>query len=299
VWHPITEPASWPAAQNGGLEASVCFHCGYIRLFHESTDDMPNVVRGSLCLLLPALSGVQAITKELFTTNAVCKQRYCVNPVFPALNEMPHFDRTRFTKVFHANVTNYLDFCKDIVDYDVSIQIPSDNNTGGTRSYADPLAEVISRTDKSAAKAYFYHLAGMGLEPWDHTYPTQASSLPQRPCALSVARLVCFTYFPKAFYSVREGAETQYIRPCKSSCNNYLEACNIECCDDGLSCTWNAGLDGSSPRATQDLTGTVLLMTGYVDTDGPSLACTGHGSRLQIPSSAAVLAVFFLVFFLV
>jgi len=242
----------------------------------------------------------RAITKELYTTNAVCKQRYCVNPVFPGLHLLPQLEGERWVKHSLANVTGFLDFCAGFVDYDPAL--PLENGTTALERYleadrqlraqggnaaltsalthlANPTEVLVRSLDKLASKTYFYHLSGMGIEPWDHPDPAEASYHPLRPCARSVARLSCFTHFPQAWPSLHNGQEIRYTRPCKSSCENYIQACNVECCDEGVSCVWDSlGSDStSSARRTQDLHGnTVLLQTGYVDANGPSFMCTGR-----------------------
>merc|ERR1719326_964215 len=136
-----------------------------------------------------------------------------------------------------------MDFCGAFVDYDLSVKAPSQGNGfTGTATEA-----VVAQQDGEAAKLYFYHLSGMGIEPWDHTKPEAESTHPLRPCARSVAQMVCHTVFPRALPSVKLYQETSYTRPCRTSCENYIQACNVECCDEGVQCVWT---ESDSPKVT-------------------------------------------------
>merc|ERR1719401_513146 len=109
---------------------------------------------------------------------------------------------------------------------------------------------------------YFYHLSGLGIEAWDHTEPSEDSFHPLRPCARSVARMACFTLFPKASNFASNGGEVSYVRPCRSSCENYVKACNVECCDEGVTCVWGINPDVNAEKRTLGVDGqTVLLET--------------------------------------
>merc|ERR1719468_433006 len=153
--------------------------------------------------------------------------------------------------------------------------------------WSNPLEDLVRGIDQKASRAYFLHLAGMGLEPWEFMDPDRASGHPLQPCARTVARLTCFTYFPLAFPNLKEGQEMRYVRPCKNSCENYIQACNVDCCDEGVSCVWDSfagkGTDGMA-KTTRDGEGnTVLLETGYSNVDGPCLQCTGGDKRSAQP----------------
>mmetsp|Transcript_19590 Transcript_19590/g.51956 ORF Transcript_19590/g.51956 Transcript_19590/m.51956 type:complete len:249 (+) Transcript_19590:92-838(+) len=231
-------------------------------------------------------SGAEAIVRELYSTNAVCKQQYCVNPVFPSLAQLPEMERGRWQKRTLSNVSQFMEFCGGLIDYDVALPLLNVTNAtvqvvappgGGPavlRAF-DPVHEAAKQQDRLAAKQYFYHLAGMGIEAWDHTEPAQVSHHPLRPCARSVARLACYTHFPKALPSLRDGMEVSYLRPCRSSCESYVQECGVECCDESVRCAWSSE-DGGEERRIQVAGGQeVLLRTGYVDAAGPSTTCTG------------------------
>mmetsp|Transcript_23058 Transcript_23058/g.50589 ORF Transcript_23058/g.50589 Transcript_23058/m.50589 type:complete len:236 (+) Transcript_23058:148-855(+) len=234
-----------------------------------------------LAVLIAALAlgtGVDAITRELYTTNAVCKQRYCVNPVFPALQELPNLELARWKKHSLSNVSQWMEFCGPFVNYDPAIQqrAESEVQQDVAQTYDKHVhfgvQDLVVKSDRDAAKMYFFHLSGMGIEAWDHTKPEEESSHPLRLCARSVARMTCQTYFPRALPNLLLLEETSYARPCRSSCESYVQACNVECCDEGVQCVW----DESAGKRTMGVDGKeVLLETGYVDAVSPSLQCTG------------------------
>merc|ERR1719382_1118919 len=106
----------------------------------------------------------------------------------------------------------------------------------------------------------------MGLEAWNLQNPELADD-----CSQSIWRMVCYTYFPRARIGCREGATTTYMRPCQSSCRNYIRACGVECCDESVQCVFSH---------QQELEGGVSqLQTGYAEHDGPSSLCTGAAYR--------------------
>mmetsp|Transcript_18503 Transcript_18503/g.52351 ORF Transcript_18503/g.52351 Transcript_18503/m.52351 type:complete len:291 (+) Transcript_18503:131-1003(+) len=276
------------------------------------------MLRAALAAFAAAVAsgpGAHAITKELYTTNSVCRQRYCVNPAFPALTEIPRLEGLKWFKRNRSAISPWMEFCGSMVDYDPAV--PEAANVSRLARYMQAmedkrqglpvlddalpvlqpvLREAVAQHDKEALKMYFYHLAGMGIEPWDHTVPARVSHNPTRPCARSVARMVCFTFFPQALPTLLEGQEVPYLRPCRNSCENYLEACGVECCDDGVTCVWDAlrprddaeTTAVNTAKRTQGLGGReVLLQTGYIDAAGPCLQCTG-GSPAGAGAAAAL-----------
>jgi len=272
---------------------------------------------GSLLLIAVAAAVVpaRAAIHEIYTTNAVCMTRYCINPVFPALAELPALRAKTWSKHSLANVSNLMSFCGQIVDYDIALPVSDSSGSNlleRSRSLAqrfsqggvvtdseamaskDPVKEAVLHADRSAARQYFFHLQGMGLEAWDHVDPMGESSNPLRPCAQTVARLVCHTFFPQAPSFVSEGEDVEYLTPCKSSCQSYVDTCGVSCCDEGVTCSWDAA-HGDSPVKTQGVGGQeVLLQTGYASSHGSSsLSCTGASSSAPAQSSAAN---FFLLF---
>mmetsp|Transcript_44278 Transcript_44278/g.128033 ORF Transcript_44278/g.128033 Transcript_44278/m.128033 type:complete len:309 (-) Transcript_44278:21-947(-) len=248
-----------------------------------------------------------AIITELYTTNAACAQKYCVNPAFPAVDQLPSMENMRWRKQSLASVSQFMSFCGQVLSYDPAVPVfdSADRDAAERRQQLenrtaqgllvtdsevtapmDALKEAVARFDRQAATRYFVHLAGMGIEAWDHTDPMEVSAHPLRPCAKSVARLICFTHFPQAPSQLAAGEEVKYLRPCKNSCESYLQTCGVECCDEGLSCVWGEGAANATDSAaaqrrarTVRTTGpdgkAILLAQGYADHDGPSAFCTG------------------------
>jgi len=268
--------------------------------------------RALVLLLAQMVVQTSAVLTELYTTNAMCSQKYCINPVFPAVEQMPGMEATRWKKQRLADVSKFMNFCGQVLDYDPAVPMLRDGNETlaerqrrlqnrsalglpvtdfETTAPLDSLKEAVALFDRQAATRYFVHLSGMGVEAWDHAEPMQASQHPLRLCAKSVARLVCLTYFPEAPARQAVGDDVQYLRPCKSSCENYLEACGVQCCDEGVMCVWgtagaNATDDAASQRKARPVRTMgpdgkpILLQSGYVDHDAPSAFCSGGGGSV-------------------
>ena len=76
----------------------------------------------------------------------------------------------------------------------------------------------------------------------------------------------------------------EYIRPCKSSCQNYIKACSVECCDESVQCVFDHQKHMSKT--------TVLATSGYEPHDGPSTFCTGSAYRSSSPSLLVLITSF-------
>lgn len=209
------------------------------------------------------------MAKELFTTNAVCRKKYCINPAFPALNDLSTLEQATWVATTHSAVMPYLSFCKDPVNYDPALPSPAD--ASGT-----PLNELAQKQEDAAVTAYFYHLSGMGFDGWDYPEPSQADE-----CIQAVWKMACFTYFPRSQPGVSEGAATAYLRPCSSTCENYKSKCAVECCDESTQCVFShtAALLGTNQTVNTQ---------GYVNAQAPSALCTG-AARLAGPLPVALL----------
>mmetsp|Transcript_144151 Transcript_144151/g.249957 ORF Transcript_144151/g.249957 Transcript_144151/m.249957 type:complete len:249 (+) Transcript_144151:134-880(+) len=212
-------------------------------------------------LLVP---GARAITQEWYTTNMACKQNFCINPVFPGISVLQEQQLVRWRKYDNADVASYLSFCKPhVVDYDPALPI-QDIKKGGPNTTLT-MEDLVRKQELAAAQLYYFHLAGMGVEPWEHQYPEEPSPLPMRPCVRTIARMACFTYFPMGNPVMPRGAETRYFKPCKSSCENFVKTCEVECCDNSVQCTFTE---------TDALSG-LQVDAGFYDALGPSDMCTG------------------------
>lgn len=95
------------------------------------------------CTALVAPVSVQAIHKEIFTTNAVCRQNFCVNPVFPGLEDLYSLSQQQFQCETLKNVAANLAFCADAVNYDPALPRPS-SDSGEAASLADQVREMVS-----------------------------------------------------------------------------------------------------------------------------------------------------------
>merc|ERR1719252_207503 len=78
----------------------------------------------------------------------------------------------------------------------------------------------------------------------------------------------------------QDGAMTEYLRPCQSSCMNYIRHCEVECCDESVQCVF------THERAVPGAVNQVVTTQGYIAHDGPSSLCTGGASRSAKPLGA-------------
>jgi len=229
-------------------------------------------------LLLPlGVLDVSAVGlhRELFTTNAICKQQYCINPVFPGVEDLGRLEASRWQCSAKHKVTPHMRFCQGAVDYSPSLPILAANPK-------TDIATLVRMQEKAAVTAYAYHLSGMGKEAWDHTNPKGGDD-----CTQSIWRLVCFTYFPANERGCKEGQEVKYLRPCRSSCGNYIRSCGVECCDESVQCTF---------MHERPLNNTHSIKTsGYSQMMGPSPFCTGSAWRQSSLSRWLALLVLFVL----
>jgi len=161
-----------------------------------------------------------------------------------------------------------MNFCRDAVHYPAALIVP-DSEDGET------ISALVLKQEQMAITMYAYHLAGLGIEHWDHTRPWEEVD----PCILSVWRAVCFTYFPQQEPNCLAGQETKYLRPCKDTCQNYVDACSVECCDESVQCVFE-----HKQYLNQS---TKVMSSGYVDKLAPSQSCTGiiakhHGLKEKV-----------------
>lgn len=216
---------------------------------------------------------VDALTKEIFSNNAICRKNRCINPLFPGLMDLGELDKVKWVTTTQSTVEPFLNFCKDVIKYPPALPSPS-SATGA------PLTELVAKQEKAATTTYFYHLSAMGLEPWDFKEP----ALLQDECAQSVWKMACYTYFPRVQPGARQGEESPYMRPCASCCVNFLSACSVECCDESAQCVFDHTF---MPKGSN----TSLTQTGYVSQSGPSALCTGTAGRVA-PHLALAAALF-------
>eukprot|EP00451_Oxyrrhis_marina_P000267 CAMPEP_0204262406 /NCGR_PEP_ID=MMETSP0468-20130131/7655_1 /ASSEMBLY_ACC=CAM_ASM_000383 /TAXON_ID=2969 /ORGANISM="Oxyrrhis marina" /LENGTH=468 /DNA_ID=CAMNT_0051237073 /DNA_START=140 /DNA_END=1546 /DNA_ORIENTATION=+ len=177
----------------------------------------------------------------------------CVNPIFPALDAVTSNSNKTWSCV-GGGKRSELDFCREAVDYD----------------FAVPQNGTAKLQDGHALSRYFYHMHALGLEAWE----VDAES----DCQRAARNLACWTMFPRCAPGVKPGATTAYLRPCQSSCENYVNGCSVECCDESVQCVFDY-----AKRVEKDSGGLeVVASFGYAPEDGPSPVCTG-GAAGVIP----------------
>ncbi|CAE7432257.1 rplP [Symbiodinium natans] len=218
-----------------------------------------------------ALGSLGASAKEVFTDNPVCLQNNCINPVFPGLEDLYRLSNsTKWYCTTMEDTALSIGFCKGAVDYDIAVPEPQS-------AEEKSVAALVRKQDRAANTAYFTHLNGLGKDAWDYPNPKEADD-----CIQAIWKMVCYTYFPRAKAGCARGSETAYIRPCMSSCQNYVKACAVECCDESVQCVFHH---------TKPITKTTVLATsGYEPHDGPSTFCTGAAHRSCGPGVAMLLA---------
>jgi len=204
---------------------------------------------------------------ESYSTNAACLRHKCVNPIFPAFrmsgkNVMEEQESFTFACVDNWKSTRRISrFCTGALDYEFSV-----------RTGAEPAA-VLVEADQKASLAYISHLNGVGIDAWDYQEPW-AENTPE--CVKAIWKLSCYTYFPKC----NNLDNSKYLRPCHTACENYIQACGVQCCDEGVKCVFS-----HDERQKDD---SKVTTSGYVNHVAPSLLCTGmfsgaasHGSCPQ------------------
>lgn len=232
------------------------------------------VVRASQAAEIRGSEGAGAgvgLAKELFTTNAVCKSQYCINPIFPGLGDLAKLSQVQWVTSSHGTVSQYLDFCRGVVLYDPALPSPL---------APEPATTLIQRQEDAAATQFFYHLSAMGYEPWEHREPWSRRT---DDCVKAVWKLTCFTYFPRAQVGSKEGESSPYLRPCQNACQSYVRECGVECCDESQQCVFQHQVQPLGSNVS-------LLLSGYTPADGPSAVCTGAAGWRGAPSRLILLA---------
>mmetsp|Transcript_29906 Transcript_29906/g.68955 ORF Transcript_29906/g.68955 Transcript_29906/m.68955 type:complete len:255 (-) Transcript_29906:81-845(-) len=214
--------------------------------------------RGSISLLFAILSTVSVDAGATYTTNAICQQKRCVNPVFPALSSLSTHDSSEWQCLEPQYASPHMDFCKGMANYMIAVKSPSEGNR--------TVRSVVMEADQAAASAYFYHLSAMGIEAWEHVKPDE--SFEDGACVRSVQDMVCATFFPRARSGCMMGQATNYMRPCRATCDRYVQACGVQCCDESVQCVFD--------HSVVLLDGTRQVFHGYVDDMEGSSTCTGN-----------------------
>lgn len=191
-----------------------------------------------------------------YTKDYFCVPFRCVNPVFPGIRVLgedflAQQEDKSWQCVDDGRADLYLGFCKHAINYKFSLPV-------GVGSEVD-LGERIRQEDDKALSAYVQHLSGLKLDSWDFRDPAED------PCSESIWRMVCYEHFPKC----NELDENKYLRPCVSSCVDYLSACSVNCCDESVACSWSKEITHADGKKGEE--------KGFVANEAPSVLCTGPG----------------------
>mmetsp|Transcript_3009 Transcript_3009/g.11623 ORF Transcript_3009/g.11623 Transcript_3009/m.11623 type:complete len:517 (+) Transcript_3009:110-1660(+) len=197
-----------------------------------------------------------AASEEIFTTNAICRKSNCINPIFPGMEDLHRLEDATWQCSSLRTVSKAMKFCHGAVTYDPALPVLDVTDHDA----------LVRKQDTAALTMFHYHLAGMGLEGWDYPDPSHADD-----CVKTIWKMTCYTYFPRAQLGCQEGYATTYLRPCQSSCQNYIRSCNVECCDESVKCVFKHKKKLSATLA--------ITQTGYLPHDGPSSMCTGAAGR--------------------
>jgi hypothetical protein len=231
--------------------------------------------------MLPSLSlkgltllGIMVLTSEAliesqtrkYSTNMLCTQNNCINPVFPGMQDIPALNASKWTCAPGFNTISALKFCAQAVQYNFSLV-----NASGNLSNTSVLSAAVQQQENMAISAYYFHLAGLNIEAWSNKDPANSTN----PCLKAIWKMVCTTYFPEAPVSCSAGTTSKYTLPCQNMCSDYVSACSVECCDESVMCT---------PQDGYTYSGSYANFTGYYPSNGPSPNCTS-ASRPILQSS--------------
>eukprot|EP00930_Biecheleria_cincta_P015475 TRINITY_DN12904_c0_g1_i1.p1 TRINITY_DN12904_c0_g1~~TRINITY_DN12904_c0_g1_i1.p1 ORF type:complete len:235 (+),score=25.84 TRINITY_DN12904_c0_g1_i1:37-705(+) len=216
--------------------------------------------RAALVLLTGRLVHATKVSSEsgspvAYTTDPLCIQHNCVNPVMPALEEFGSNVLTEYsTKPWNCLEGRLID-----PDADSKTVFLRANLSSQDRLLADGGATIKTQMQR-AVNSYVAHLMALGKDffdykkPWDHD-----------ECIQAIWKLSCYTHFPRCSKKTES-----YLRPCVNTCTGYLNQCKVNCCDEGTSCVFH------HKRKLAD--GSFIDDEGYANHDGPSPLCTGDYS---------------------
>lgn len=195
---------------------------------------------------------------NFYTWNPVCMENYCFDPVIPGL----HFLGENMIEK-HKNMTWMCALTKETKDLHRLAGFCS--RVVATYPFALPQAhvsekevDVIKEQEHKAMDTFVAHVSSMGFDFWDLTEPWNVED----ECIKAVWKMSCYMHFPQC--NVLDNAK--YLPPCRSSCESYLKECKVECCDEGVHCSFKHA------RKMED--GSVVYEHGYPDHPGPSPFCT-------------------------
>ncbi|CAD7956442.1 unnamed protein product [Amoebophrya sp. A120] len=246
----------------------------------------------NLVILVAATNTEKVLqAKQLFTTNFFCQETKCINPIFPAfrllgVSQLEQQEKKTWSCLNELdlnspgtepadqqpsalnlqNFRSYANFCQHLLDYDFSVPnwVPNEST----------IETTLKQEDEKALEAYLSHIDGLGYEFLENREPWKYKETV--PCLYKVYQMSCYTYFPKCA-PPNSASHGEYIRPCRGTCDNYLRACGVSCCDEGTNCVFeHKERVQSLANPTES---SMITVKGYVDHPGPSLFCTGNARR--------------------
>jgi len=196
----------------------------------------------------------------VYSYQPLCVSNRCVNPIFPGMRVLgqdffAQQEEKSWSCPADSNSNMLLSFCSSVVHYNFALP---------TSDTAETMQSIIKAEEHKALKAYFQHLSGIGMDAWDYQNPEEDV------CSESIHKIICQAHFPQC----NQIEETQYLRPCASSCQSYAHACAVECCDESVACVFDKEVEADD--------GSTIVESGFVAHMAPSILCTGDG-----PNSAS------------
>merc|ERR1719359_1698846 len=71
--------------------------------------------------------GATGIDKELLTTNVVCSANNCINPLFPALEDLGRLEKEKWVCQDRHKMMFQMAFCQEAVRYPSALIVPDDD----------------------------------------------------------------------------------------------------------------------------------------------------------------------------
>lgn len=208
----------------------------YVFRLRTETSDMPPE-NGELAERM-----TEGVLKKEYSTNAACRKNHCINPLLPGLSQLGRMEEVPYKCIRRENVSTELNFCKGVVRYDP--MVPANEELELKR-----MDERVKALEDAALTTYVYHLNAMGKEFREHAKPW----LEGDQCIRAVWRMACFTYFPRGKARCElEETQAKYRRPCTTGCQEYLDKCQVECCDESATCVFSHELEDKMVRGYVD-----------------------------------------------
>jgi len=242
--------------------------------------DLPGRSRRSLLLLglllasnlHAALGVIHHVRTAEYTTNSVCIKKNCINPVFPAMRKfgksiLSANQNKSWNCAEQRNAWQHAGMCRQVVaGYHFAVPVATDGDDDVTEE------KLVRKQAAEAVEAYVAHVSGLGRDFWVLTEPWKHDE-----CIQAVWRMACMAFFPRC-NQLDHGA---YLRPCSSTCSNYVSACKVSCCDEGVECVFNH-------QTQSHYGGAIEVEEGYINHVGPSLLCTGAAAPTSAPRLGAL-----------